>query len=39
MLLHTSTAYAPWTIIEANDKPFARVKVAETVVGRLEERL
>ena len=31
MLMRTSTDYAPWTIVEAVDKPFARVKVIETV--------
>ena len=39
MLYRTSTAYAPWTIVEAVNKPFARVKVAETVVAELEKRL
>jgi polyphosphate kinase 2 (PPK2 family) len=39
MLLKTSTPYAPWTIVEANDKPFARVKVLKTVVDRLNREL
>jgi polyphosphate kinase 2 (PPK2 family) len=39
MLLRTSTTYAPWTVIEAVSKPFARVKVAETVREQLEARL
>jgi polyphosphate kinase 2 (PPK2 family) len=30
MLLKTSTPPAPWTIVEANDKLYARVKVMET---------
>jgi polyphosphate kinase 2 (PPK2 family) len=38
MLRQTSTADAPWTIVEADDKPWARVKVLETVVGAVEER-
>lgn len=32
MLLKTSTLFAPWTVVEANDKYFARVKVLRTVV-------
>ena len=31
MLLRTSTAYAPWTVVEATQARFARVKVFETV--------
>lgn len=36
MLWRTSTAHAPWTIVEANDKPFARIKVLRTVVEGVE---
>jgi len=39
MLLHTSTPGAPWTVVEANNKYFARVKVLKTIVKALEERL
>lgn len=39
MLLRTSTPAAPWTIIEAEDKRFARIKVLRTVVKRLEADL
>jgi polyphosphate kinase 2 (PPK2 family) len=39
MLFRTSTTYAPWTIVEAVNKQFARVKVVETVQKKLEERL
>lgn len=39
MLEHTSTARAPWTIVEGNDKRYARVKVIETVVQRLSREL
>ncbi len=38
-LLHTSTPYAPWTVVEANNKLWARVKVLRTVVQALEKRL
>ena len=39
MLVKTSTTYAPWIIVEANDKLYARIKVLETVVETLKERL
>jgi polyphosphate kinase 2 (PPK2 family) len=39
MLLHTSTPYAPWTVVEGNNKYFARVKVLRTVVEAIERRL
>lgn len=39
MVDRTSTSIAPWTLIEANDKPFARIKVMKTLVKALEARL
>ena len=39
MISKTSTVYAPWTIVEGNDKLYARLKVLETVIGRLEKEL
>jgi polyphosphate:AMP phosphotransferase len=39
MVQRTSTEYAPWYLIEGNDKRYARVKVIRTLVERLEERL
>ena len=39
MLLRTSTATAPWTIVEGNDKWFARVKTLRTLVGVLSKEL
>ncbi|AEE13739.1 polyphosphate:AMP phosphotransferase [Thermodesulfobium narugense DSM 14796] len=39
MLIRTSTAEAPWNIIEANDKYFARIKVLETFVNKIKEKL
>ena len=39
MIIRTSTTNAPWIIVEANDKYFARIKVLETVVNALEERM
>lgn len=37
MLIRTSTTYAPWIIVEANSKYYARIKVLETVVHALEK--
>ncbi|MGD9474796.1 MAG: phosphate--AMP phosphotransferase, partial [Eubacteriaceae bacterium] len=39
MLLKTSTEYAPWVIIEAKNKYFARVKVLEETIKAIEKRL
>lgn len=39
MLIRTSTPYAPWIVVEGNDKYYARIKVLETVVNAIEERL
>ena len=39
MLLKTSTTYAPWTVVEADDKPFARIKIMRTVVKALSQQL
>ncbi|TRZ56411.1 MAG: polyphosphate:AMP phosphotransferase [Rhodocyclaceae bacterium] len=35
----TSTGEAPWTLVEANDKNFARAKIIRTVCQRLETEL
>jgi len=35
MVAHTSTRAAPWHLVEANDKKFARVKVLESMVNTL----
>jgi polyphosphate:AMP phosphotransferase len=39
MVDRTSTAYAPWTLVEAEDKRHARLKVLQTICARLEARL
>ncbi|MEK7439459.1 MAG: hypothetical protein AAB571_13200 [Chloroflexota bacterium] len=39
MLLKTSTRNAPWTIVEGNDKLYARIKVLKTVVEKLEKEI
>ena len=33
----TSTTYAPWTVLESDDKRYARVKALETIVEALEQ--
>ncbi len=35
MLLKTSTISAPWTVVEGNSKPYARVKILKTLVDKL----
>ena len=39
MVARTSTSIAPWTLVEGNDKLFARVKVLKTLADRMEGRL
>jgi len=39
MLQRTSTAQAPWTVVEAHQGRFARVKVFETVLKTVEDEL
>ena len=37
MLARTSTSVAPWTVVEADDKMHARVKVVRTLADAIEE--
>ncbi len=39
MIERTSTRQSPWTLVEANDKNFARLKVLGTVCDRLEAEI
>jgi len=39
MLAKTDSPHAPWTVVEANDLRYARVKVFQTIVERIEEAL
>jgi len=39
MFFRTSTTYAPWTIVEANSKPYARLKVLKTVIDTIDHCL
>ncbi len=36
MVDRTSTEAAPWILVEAEDKYFARIKVLQTIVERLQ---
>ncbi|MFC1811395.1 polyphosphate:AMP phosphotransferase, partial [Thermodesulfobacteriota bacterium] len=39
MIKRTSTEYAPWTLVEANSKEYARIKVLETFCSSLKQRI
>jgi polyphosphate:AMP phosphotransferase len=39
MLQKTSTSWAPWTIVESNDKYYARIKIFNTVIKCIEKEL
>jgi polyphosphate kinase 2 (PPK2 family) len=39
MLLKTSTISAPWTVVEANSKLYARIKILQTLVNKLSLEL
>jgi polyphosphate kinase 2 (PPK2 family) len=39
MVARTSTRVAPWTLVEGNDKNFARIKVMKTLADCMEKRL
>ena len=39
MVTRTSTEFAPWHLIEANDKRFARIKVLKIYCEALEKKL
>jgi polyphosphate kinase 2 (PPK2 family) len=39
MIAHTSTESASWTMVEGDDKPFARIKVLRTLCDGIKEAL
>jgi polyphosphate:AMP phosphotransferase len=39
MVDRTSTDIAPWTLVEANDKQYARIKILKTLCERIEKAL
>lgn len=38
-LRKTNTAYAPWVVLESNDKKYARIKALKTVIRAIEQRI
>lgn len=39
MVDRTSTEIAPWTLVEANDKNFSRIKILKTLCERIEDAM
>ena len=39
MVDRASTLIAPWTLVESNDKNFARLKVLKTLCEKIEAKL
>src|SRR5688572_10531516 len=39
MVDRTSTSVAPWTLVEANNKYYARIKILKTLCGAIEQAL
>lgn len=39
MIVNTGTEYAPWIVVEANDSRHATIKIFESVVASIEERM
>ena len=39
MLKKTSTSFAPWHILESNDKRYARIKALKIVINEIEKKL
>ena len=39
MLEHTESEWGPWTLIEATDRRWARIKIFRTLIRRMEEGL
>ncbi len=39
MIKKTSTTYAPWYVLESNDKKYARIKALETIVEEIRKRV
>lgn len=39
MLQKTSTSFAPWYVLESNDKRYARIKALKTVIKEIEKKI
>nr|MCR5477262.1 hypothetical protein [Lachnospiraceae bacterium] len=35
----TSTEFAPWFVLESNDKKYARIKALEIIIEEIKKRL
>ncbi len=39
MIAKTSTEFAPWVVLESNDKKYARIKALETIIAEIGKRV
>jgi polyphosphate kinase 2 (PPK2 family) len=39
MFAKTNTTYAPWHILESNDKKYARIKALKILIDAIEEKI
>ena len=39
MLARTNTAWAPWVIVESDNKKYARIKALQEIISAMEARL
>lgn len=39
MFIKTSTSFAPWNVIESNDKQYARIKTLKTIVNAIKDNI
>ena len=39
MIEKTSTSFAPWHVLESNDKKYARIKALKTIIKEIEKKL
>ena len=39
MIQKTSTTYAPWTVVASNDKCYSRIKILETFIETISNKV
>ena len=39
MIVHSSASTSPWTLVEVNDKNYARIKILKTLCSQIEKTL
>ena len=39
MLQKTNTEFAPWFVLESNDKKYARIKAMKIVIDEIEKKI